>query len=80
MTKWEYTETELWRYGENDFSICHVFACTAVGETVLVFAEARRGDGSDADCPHAIVLKRSRDGGRSFPEELTVLPASDPSP
>ena len=66
MTKWEYTEQELWRFNENGDSIFHVFGLTAVGNTVLAFAEARKGDGSDDQCPHDIRLRKSIDGGKTF--------------
>lgn len=41
MSNWEYTETELWRYGQGDISIFHVFGVTAHQHTVLTFTEAR---------------------------------------
>ena len=75
MSNWEYHETELWRYGENDISIYHVFSTIAVGMTVLVFAEARHGTGTDAACAHDIVLKISHDGGRHFASNICLLPA-----
>ncbi len=75
VSKWEYTEAELWRYGENDISIYHVFGTIAIKNTVLVFAEARYGDGSDADSVHDIVMRKSTDGGKSFLDEVKVLPS-----
>ena len=77
MTKWEYTETELWRYGEGDISIYHVFSTVAVGNTVLAFAEARHGDASDGNCLHDISMRRSVDGGRSFSESVDILPSDE---
>ena len=73
MSAWEYTETELWRFGENDISIYHVFGALAVKDTVLVFAEARYSDGSDAGAPHDICMKKSVDGGKSFGESVCVM-------
>lgn len=75
MSKWEYSERELWRFGEKNIAIYHVFSTVAMGQTVMVFAEARYGDGSDADCPHDIRMRKSTDGGRSFGEERIVCPA-----
>ena len=75
MSKWEYTETELWRYGENGISIYHVFGTISVKKTVFAFAEARNGDGSDANCTHDIVMRKSTDGGKSFMPEVKVLPS-----
>lgn len=66
MSKWEYTETEIWRHGENHISLFHVFGLIAVKNVVLVFAEAREGDGGDAHGLHDIWMRRSEDGGRSF--------------
>lgn len=77
MTKWEYTEAELWRYGENDISIYHVFGTIAVKNTVLAFAEARHGDGSDADSVHDIVMRKSVDGGKCFSDNVCLLPAEE---
>lgn len=76
MAKWEYTETELWRYGEGDISIYHVFGCIAVKDTVLTFAEARHGDASDGNCLHDISMRKSVDGGRTFAESVDILPAN----
>lgn len=59
MSKWEYTEQELWRFNENGDSIFHVFGVIAVGTTVLAFAEARKGDGSDDKCPHDIRMRKT---------------------
>ena len=73
MTPWEFSETELWRYGENDVEIFHVFGSCAHKNRVFVFAEARYGDGSDAFCDHDIVMRRSFDGGRNFEKTVTLL-------
>ena len=70
MSKWEYTETEIWRHGDNHISLFHVFGLIAVKNVVLVFAEAREGDGKDAHGLHDIWMRRSEDGGRSF--EATI--------
>ena len=75
MSKWEYTEQELWRFGVNGDAIFHVFSTVAVGQTVLVFAEARRGDGTDNQCPHDIRMRKSVDGGRTFDEQRCVVPS-----
>ncbi|MBR2615592.1 MAG: exo-alpha-sialidase [Clostridia bacterium] len=75
MSKWVYTEAELWRYGERDYSIFHVFSAVVADSAVLVFSEGRKEDGSDAACPHDILMKKSLDGGRSFPEERCLLSA-----
>lgn len=77
MTKWEYHETELWRHGEDGYSIFHVFGCCAVENTVFVFTEGRKGDGSDSESPHDIRMKRSVDGGKSFAEDVCVLSSDD---
>lgn len=75
MSAWEYTETELWRYGGENASIYHVFGCVAFSRNVIVFAEAREGDGSDADCPHSIVMRRSDNGGKTFDSSFTLVPS-----
>ncbi len=62
MSKWEYTETEIWRHGDNHISLFHVFGLIAVKNVVLVFAEAREGDGGDAHGLHDIWMRRSEDG------------------
>ncbi|MBR3837595.1 MAG: exo-alpha-sialidase [Clostridia bacterium] len=77
MSNWEYTETELWRHNEGDYSIFHVFSLCAIGDTVLVFSEGRYGNGSDADCAHDIRMKRSFDGGRTFGEDVCILSAGN---
>ena len=77
MTRWEYTETELWRYGEGDISIYHVFGTVAVGNTVLAFAEARHSNASDGNCLHDIAMRKSIDGGRTFFESVDILPANE---
>lgn len=66
MSKWEYTETEIWRHGEGGISLFHVFGLVAVKNVVLIFSEAREGDGGDAHGEHSIWMRRSRDGGRNF--------------
>lgn len=66
MTKWEYTETELWRYNQDGISIMHVFGTVAFDNTVIAFCEARYGEGSDADDVHDIYMKKSTDGGKTF--------------
>ena len=73
MALWEYTETELWRHGDNDVAIYHVFGLVSFGSTVLAFAEARYGLAKDACERHDIVLRRSTDGGRSFSASVTLL-------
>ncbi len=75
MSAWEYTETELWRYGESDISIYHVFGCVAFSRNVLVFAEARESNGADADCPHSIVMRRSDNGGKTFYPSVELVHA-----
>ena len=77
MTKWEYTEEELWRFNENSDSIFHVFGVLAVGKTVLAFSEARKGDGSDDKCPHDIRMRKSNDGGRTFLPDRSVVPGEE---
>ncbi len=57
--------TTLWQHGENGYPLFHVFGLVAAKDTVLAFAEARRG-GEDASEVHDIVMRRSTDGGRSF--------------
>ena len=76
MSNWEYNEQELWRFGEGEISLYHVFSTVAVGRCVLVFAEARHGDGADAGTPHDIVMRRSTDGGRSFAPSVCLLRAN----
>jgi len=73
MTNWEYTETELWRYNHNGISIMHVFGVVSFEGNVLAFCEARYGDGSDAESPHDIYLKKSTDGGKTFEENRVLL-------
>ena len=75
MSLWEYTETELWRHGEDGIALYHVFGLVSFGRTVLAFAEARRGEGKDADDPHDIAMRRSEDGGRSFAPSVTLIPS-----
>ncbi len=73
MALWEYTETELWRHGEGEIALYHVFGLCSFGQTVLAFAEARYGLAKDACERHDIVLRRSTDGGRSFAPSVTLL-------
>jgi len=73
MTNWEYTETELWRYNHNDISIMHVFSVISFEGNVLAFCEARYGDGSDANAPHDIYMKKSTDGGKTFDDNRVLL-------
>lgn len=73
MSKWEYTETELWRHGEGEVTLYHVFGLISFGHTVLAFAEARYGRGDDAGEAHDIVMRRSEDGGRSFEPSVTLI-------
>lgn len=75
MANWEYTETELWRFGKTDIAIYHVFSSIATDDAVLVFSEARYGKGSDAGQPHDIHMRRSTDGGRSFSENVCLIPS-----
>ena len=72
MSKWEYTESEIWRFGMGEASILHVFGLISEGDRVAAFAEARHGNGGDAGCPHDIWMRRSRDGGRSFEENICL--------
>lgn len=65
MSSWEYTETELWRHGQDGASLFHVFGLIAVGQTVLAFSEARSGEAGDAGCTHDLWMRKSTDGGRS---------------
>ena len=64
--------TALWRHGEGGYALFHVFGLIAAGDTVLAFAEARRG-GKDAGEAHDIVMRRSRDGGKGFEESVCLL-------
>lgn len=75
MTNWEYTETELWRHGTGEISLYHVFSAASTKNAVLVFCEARSGDASDHRCPHHIQMRRSTDGGRSFSEDICLIPS-----
>lgn len=77
MTKWEYTETELWRYNQQDISIMHVFGVVSFKNSVIAFCEARKGEGTDADDPHHIYMKKSTDGGKSFCENRILLDCED---
>ena len=76
MAKWEYTETELWRHGEDDIAMLHVFGLVSLGKTVLAFCEARYGSGGDSGCPHDIWMRRSTDG--DFRSNLTRGGAMEP--
>lgn len=77
MSHWEYTETELWRHGEKGISLYHVFGAVATDSAVLVFAEARSGDGSDDRCPHHIQMRRSTDGGKTFSDDICLIPSGE---
>ncbi len=77
MTKWEYTEAELWRYNWDGISIMHVFGVIAFDNTVIAFCEARHGDASDANCPHDIYMKKSTDGGKTFEQNRVLLDSRD---
>ena len=73
---WEYTETELWRVGEQHISLFHVFGLLATKhQVVLAFCEAREGNGGDADCAHHLFMRRSVDGGRTFSENVVLVKA-----
>ncbi len=73
MNRWEYTECELWRHSKGEVSIMHLFGTVAIGNTVLIFAEARHGKGGDANCAHDIYMKKSVDGGKSFLDNRNLL-------
>ena len=73
MTKWEYTENELWRYNQDGISIMHVFSVISFNNNVLAFCEARHGDGTDAEDAHDIYLKKSTDGGKTFEDNRVLL-------
>lgn len=75
MSAWEFTETELWRYNEDNVSIMHVFGCVAFGRNVVAFCEAREGDGSDAECAHSIYMRRSENGGKTFEDNVVLVPS-----
>lgn len=77
MSKWEYTETELWRHGSEKYSIYHVFGLIAVKNAVIAFSEARTGNGGDAGCIHDLVMRRSSDGGRTFEKSVMLLSGAD---
>lgn len=77
MSRWEYTEAELWRFGNERYAIYHVFGTLAIEKTVLVFAEARQGDGSDAGSAHDIRMRKSTDGGKSFGEDICLMDAKN---
>lgn len=73
VASWEYTETELWRHGQENVSLFHVFGLMAVGQTVLAFSEARNGNAGDAGCTHDLWMRKSTDGGRTFAESAVLL-------
>lgn len=75
--KWEYTETELWRCGENDVSIFHVFGLTSYKKYVFCFAEARYNGGGDTHCPHDIVMRISKDFGKTFEPSVCLIHGLD---
>jgi len=62
----------LWQHGEGEYTLFHVFGTLATKNTVLCFAEARRG-GKDAGEAHDIVMRRSTDGGKSFAESVCLF-------
>lgn len=74
MVRWEYTETELWRHGDGDIALFHVFGLISIQNTVLCFAEARYGNGGDAGCLHDLWMRKSVDGGRSFAPSVCLCP------
>ena len=66
--RWEYTETEIWRVGEDRISLYHVFGLlTTKRQTVLAFCEAREGSGGDAGGIR--VQKRRRHRGKHDNEQ-----------
>lgn len=73
MSKYEYSERELWRHGEGEVSLFHLFSAVAVDKTVLVFAEARYGTAGDDGCRHDIYMKKSTDGGVTFSENVCLV-------
>ena len=75
MSKWEYTETEVWRHGGVEISLYHVFGLLAVKNVVMVFAEAREGKAGDNGDAHSIMMRRSVDGGRSFDKDVCICPS-----
>lgn len=77
MSSWEYTETELWRHGQDGVSLFHVFGLIAVGQTVLAFSEARSGEAGDAGCMHDIWMRKSTDGGRSFGDSAVLASGAE---
>lgn len=77
MSNWEYTETEIWRCGEEDISIFHVFGLIAIGSEVIAFAEGRTGNGGDVGCTHDIWMRRSHDGGHTFEKSICLIPHKD---
>lgn len=77
MAKWAYTETELWRHGEGEIALLHVFGLIAAKSAVLAFAEARRGKGGDADCTHDLWMRRSMDGGKTFEDNVCLCPGGE---
>lgn len=75
MAKWEYTETELWRHGEEGIALLHVFGVIAIKNVVVALAEAREGNAGDAGCPHSVWMRRSTDGGKNFEPTVCLVPA-----
>lgn len=72
MNKSSYSDTVLWQHGKEGYALFHVFGMINKGDTILCFAEARRV-GKDAGEAHDIVMRRSRDGGKTFAESITVF-------
>lgn len=75
MSKWEYTESDLWHHNDGEASLYHVFGLIAEGSVVLAFAEGREGKGGDSGCLHSIFMRRSTDGGRNFSPSVCLCPA-----
>lgn len=62
----------LWEHGKGEYTLFHVFGAVAAEDTVLAFAEARRG-GLDAGEAHDIVMRRSTDGGKTFEKSRSLF-------
>lgn len=72
---WEYTETQIWRVCGDAVSLYHVFGLvTTKNGVVMTFCEAREGNGGDAGCIHHIYMRRSLDEGRTFEENVVLIP------
>lgn len=69
--------TVLWKANENGILAHFVYGITVTTKgTILAFAEARITESKD-DGAHHIVLKRSTDGGISFPASKVLLESKD---